>query len=235
MMPRGKKKDRPVQSSPPKLDLVRLFWLGVWGAMLGAIVETVFMLLTRGELQSRSSLLFGQFSLVWGGGAVLFTVALRRYAHRGPVVVFLAAAFWGTAFELICSFLAEAWFGVLFWDYSHLPLSIGGRINLIFSCFWGAAGSVWTLAVLPRLTVLFDRSPKRLLVPATVVMALFLLVSAAMTYLALDRLSERQQGLPPQTAVDRFFDQHWDDQRLYRRFANMRQLEGYSVEHPNFW
>lgn len=234
-MPRDRKKDHPVQPSPPKMDLVRLFWLGVWGAMLGAVVETVFMLLTRGELQSRSSLLFGQFSLVWGGGAILFTLTLRRYADRSLGVVFLAAAFWGTAFELICSFLAEAWFGVLFWDYSHLPFSIGGRINLIFSCFWGTAGSVWTLVILPKLTALFDRSPKQLLIPATAVMALFLLFSMTMTYLALDRQAQRQQGLPPRTAVDRFMDQHWDDARLERRFANMRQLEGYSVEHPDFW
>ena len=42
-------------------------------SFLLASPSALFMLLTRGELQNRSGLIYGQFSLVWGLGAVLLT------------------------------------------------------------------------------------------------------------------------------------------------------------------
>lgn len=234
-MTRTLEKCREAAPAAVKLTPARLFWLGVFGSILGAAVETVFMYLTRGRFYNRSSLLFGQFSLVWGAGAVLFTLLLRRQARRGAGAVFLAGAFWGTAFELVCSWLLELCFGVIFWDYSHLPFSIGGRINLVFSCFWGAAATVWTLWLLPRLSALLDRVPVRALNWAAAVMAVLLALDMAATCLALLRLDARQSGLAPQNGLELFLDRCWGDQRLFERFPTMRQMEGYYREHPNFW
>ncbi len=46
--------------------LVSLFFIG---AFLGDITETVFCLVTTGRLMSRSSVVYGPFSIVWGLGA----------------------------------------------------------------------------------------------------------------------------------------------------------------------
>lgn len=43
--------------------LVSLFFIG---AFLGDIVETIFCLITSGVLMSRSSVVYGSFSMVWG-------------------------------------------------------------------------------------------------------------------------------------------------------------------------
>lgn len=32
--------------------------------------------------------------------------------------------------------------GVSFWDYSHLPLNLHGRVCLLFSFFWGILGLI---------------------------------------------------------------------------------------------
>ncbi|MFQ8758821.1 MAG: putative ABC transporter permease [Intestinimonas sp.] len=70
--------------------------MGVFiASFLGAITETLFMLLTRGELQNRSGLIYGQFSLVWGLGAVLFTVCFHRLTGRRDLVIFLAGTVLG--------------------------------------------------------------------------------------------------------------------------------------------
>ena len=226
---------RPKDAAAVKVTPMRLLWLGVIGSVLGSLAETVFMLLTRGHLYNRSSLLWGQFSLVWGAGAVLFTLVLRRYAQRGVWAVFLGGAFWGTVFELACSCLLELCFGVIYWDYSHLPLSIGGRINLFFSCFWGAAATVWIFWLLPWLSALLDRIPAQVLRWATVFLLAFLLLDITATCLALLRLDARQHGAEARNALERLLDQHWSDQRLFDRFPNMRYMENYYLEHPNFW
>ena len=217
------------------LTPARLFWLGLMGAVIGALVETLFMLLTRGQLYNRSSLLWGQVSLVWGAGAVVFTLVLRRYIQKGGWAVFLAGAFWGTVCELCCSLGLEYCFGVIFWDYSHLPLSLGGRINLFFSCYWGAAATVWTLWILPWLSAFLDKFPARALHWGAALVALLLAFDVAATCLALLRLGTRQAGLPPQNGLEQYFDVHWNDQRLAERFRHMRYMEDSYREHPDFW
>ncbi len=56
--------------------LVCLFFLG---AFLGDITETIFCLITAGKLMSRSSVVYGPFSIVWGLGCVLLTAILYQY------------------------------------------------------------------------------------------------------------------------------------------------------------
>ena len=51
------------------LSAADLLWLFVIGAFLGDMVETVFCRLTAGVWMSRSSLVWGPFSVVWGAGA----------------------------------------------------------------------------------------------------------------------------------------------------------------------
>ena len=60
------------------LTLYWVFWLFLIAGVAGDLVEIVFWLVTRGELTSRSSLIYGQFSIVWGAGAVLLTLVFHR-------------------------------------------------------------------------------------------------------------------------------------------------------------
>ena len=48
------------------LSVSDLLWLFVIGAFLGDMVETVFCRVTAGVWMSRSSLVWGPFSVVWG-------------------------------------------------------------------------------------------------------------------------------------------------------------------------
>ena len=59
------------------IGFYKLFWLFLIGAFVGDLIETVFVWGTSGVLMSRSSLLYGPFSVVWGLGAAILTVVLR--------------------------------------------------------------------------------------------------------------------------------------------------------------
>ena len=56
---------------------VQVFWLFLIGAFAGDIVETIFCRVTSGVWMSRSSLVWGPFSVVWG-----LVLALVRYDTR---------------------------------------------------------------------------------------------------------------------------------------------------------
>ena len=122
-----------------RYKLLKLFWIFLLASLIGAVVEIVFVGLSAGEWMSRSSLLYGQFSVVWGLGAVLMTVLLHRLAGKNDRYIFFSGALLGGAYEYLCSWVGEKVFGVIFWDYSHIPFNLNGRVNLLYCLFWGIA------------------------------------------------------------------------------------------------
>lgn len=219
----------PPQSPPePSADqrrhtLWRLFWVFLPASCLGCLTETLFMLLTTGQLQNRSGVLYGPFSLVWGLGAVLFTVLLHRLDGRRGCL-FCAGTLLGACFEYACSWLQEVLFGACFWDYSHLPFHINGRVNLLFSTFWGLAAVVWAEALCPRLCGWIGRIPERTGRPLTAALAALMLCNVLLSAAALVRMDRRQRDVPAVTAVERFLDRVYPDQVLQRTFSNLTYI-----------
>ena len=76
----------PTVQKEKALSFGDLVWLFVIGAFLGDVVETLFCRVTAGVWMSRSSVVYGPFSLVWGFGAVLLfldTLLLRWLQTAG--------------------------------------------------------------------------------------------------------------------------------------------------------
>ena len=199
----------------------KLVWLFGIGALLGDLTETVYCYLTAGVLMSRSSVLYGPFSIVWGLGAVLMTVLLERLRHRDDRYVFLSGMVLGGAYEYVCSVFTELAFGTVFWDYSHFAFNLGGRINLLYCFFWGIAAVVWIKVIYPFLSDRIERIPSRVGKPITWLFVLFMSVNILLSGMALARYAQRQLDLPAQeTAVTAFLDRHYPDERMRRIYPN---------------
>lgn len=203
------------------LSLYWVFWLFLIAGVAGDLVEVVFWLVTRGELTSRSSLIYGQFSIVWGAGAVLLTLVFHRMDGRSTARIFLTGTVLGGVYEYICSLVQEELFGACFWDYRHLPFNLNGRVNLAFCLFWGAAAVLWVRAVCPALYRLVARIPRQQGKRIALGAAAFLLFSTAVTAAALGRMDRRREGEPALGAVSRFLDAAFPDSRLQARYPNM--------------
>lgn len=203
------------------LTAYRVFWLFLIAGVVGDLVEVVFWLVTRGELTSRSSLLYGQFSIVWGAGAVLLTLVFHRMDDHSPVRIFMTGTVLGGVYEYICSLIQEVLFGACFWDYRHLPFNLNGRVNLVFCLFWGAAAILWVRAVCPALCRFVERIPfqqgRRIAAGA----AAFLIFSTVLSAAALGRMDRRREGVPALGAVSRFLDAAFPDSVLSSRYPNM--------------
>ena len=133
-------------------SLAKMIWVFVITSLLGDLIETVFCYFTAGVIMSRSSLIYGPFSIVWGLGGVLMTLFLHRAVDRSDSYLFLLGTLLGGVYEYMCSVFTELAFGTVFWDYSHLPFNLGGRINLLYCFFWGIAGVVWIRCVYPPMS-----------------------------------------------------------------------------------
>lgn len=203
------------------LTAYRVFWLFLIAGVAGDLVEVVFWLVTRGELTSRSSLLYGQFSLVWGAGAVLLTLVFHHMDDHSPARIFMTGTVLGGVYEYICSLIQELLFGACFWDYRHLPFNLNGRVNLVFCLFWGAAAILWVRTVCPALYRFVERIPLRRGRRIAAGAAAFLMFSTVVTAAALGRMDRRREGEPALGAVSRFLDAAFPDGVLHARYPNM--------------
>lgn len=200
----------------------KLVWLFFIGAFLGDIVETIFCYMTTGTLMSRSSVVYGPFSIVWGIGCAVLTLLLYQYRDRSDRFIFMFGTLVGGAYEYACSVFTEIVFGTVFWDYSHLPFNLGGRINLLFCFFWGIVAVVWIKMIYPVLSSWIEKITYKKGVIMTWCFVVFMTFNILMSGLALSRYSQRQNGLKSQNSVERYIDQQFPDQRMEMIYPNAK-------------
>ena len=213
----------PTTKAENALSTADLLWLFVIGAFLGDVVETLFCRVTAGVWMSRSSLVWGPFSVVWGLALVLATVLLRNSAEKSDSAIFAFGVFMGGAYEYVCSAVGERLFGVIFWDYSGFKFNIAGRVNLLYCFFWGIAAVVWLRKGYPLVARMMNALKRHIKPWMTVLLAVFMAVNMTLSGLALARYDSRTSGIPAQNSVDVFLDAHFDNARMERVYPNAKK------------
>ena len=213
----------PTTTAEKAMSFSDLVWLFVVGAFLGDVVETIFCRVTAGVWMSRSSLVWGPFSVVWGLALVMAAVLLRGSEERSDRSIFLFGFVMGGAYEYICSAVGELLFGVIFWDYSGFKFNLGGRVNLLYCFFWGIAAVVWIRYGYPLVAKLMANLKKHILPWMTVVLTVFMAVNMGLSALALARYAARTSGLAPANRLDVFLDEHFDNARMERVYPNAKK------------
>lgn len=221
---------KEILNTPPQKDQIfakgcsfyKLVWLFFIGAFLGDIVETIFCYMTTGIIMSRSSVVYGPFSVVWGLGCAVLTLLLYQYRNKSDRFIFMFGTLVGGAYEYACSVFTEIVFGTVFWDYSHLPFNLGGRINLLFCFFWGIVAVVWIKMIYPVLSSWIEKITYRKGVIITWCFLVFMTLNMIVSGLALTRYSQRQNGIVAQNVVERYIDEKFPNERMERIYPNAK-------------
>ena len=203
----------------------KLVWLFFIGCLLGDITETIFCRITAGVWMSRSSLVWGPFSIVWGFAIAAVTDLLYKYKDRSDRFLFLMGTALGGAYEYLCSVLSEMVFGTVFWDYSEIPFNLGGRINLLYCFFWGFAAVAWFKIFYPVISGWIEKLPicaGRIL---TWVIVVFMCCNMAVSTMALIRSNERSQGIPATQSWQQTMDEQFPDERMEKIYPNAIKVE----------
>ncbi len=215
------------QRAEREVALGEMVWLFTLGSLIGDIVETIFCRIRGGVWMSRSSLVWGPFSVIWGMALVLTTILLHsgnngqgEKNERSDASIFVMGAMMGGAYEYICSALGELVFGVVFWDYSEMPFNLGGRINLLYCFFWGIAAVVWLKWIYPPLSRLIGSVRKNAGRWLTILLAVFMTLNMAVSALALIRYDARTDGIPAANRLEEILDARFDDERMERIYPN---------------
>ena len=95
-------------------------------SIMGYIIEVIVCSLEYKKIVNRG-FLFGPWCPIYGLGAILILFTLLRY-ESDPIVVFVFGVIITSCVEYYTSYLLEKIFHNKWWDYSHRPDSINGRI-----------------------------------------------------------------------------------------------------------
>lgn len=147
-----------------------MFWYFLLYSFLGFLLEVAFARVIRSPKRDRKCFLLLPLCPVYGLGA-LGILAAGQVCGNDPLLLALAGGGVATAAEYLMGMFYQRVLGVEFWDYSGLPLNLGGKICLPFSVAWGVLALVLVYLVHPRAADLVSRIPAWL-TPAAAILLL---------------------------------------------------------------
>lgn len=212
-------------------------------SVIGYVVETLYGIATKGVWESRQSFLYGPFCGIYGVGAVIMIIFLQFFS-KNHNTLFFGGFVIGSITEYIISFLGETFLHVKWWDYSHMPLNINGRICVFFSLFWGFLAMYLMGWLNPKIDKMMDNIKSKisvkqlriLTISAFIVMLLDCIVTVAAINLFLVRMIEqndidvsyRQQVTEQYNAIynnqklSKFIYKFWGDKKMIRTYPNLK-------------
>ena len=201
-------------------------------SFLGWVYESIFCTVRKHHWQNRG-FLFGPVCPIYGTCVVLGDLLFRMISRRLGVEmaatplweVFLAATLGSAVIEFLTSYILEKRFHATWWDYSHLPLNIQGRISLPTSLGFGAGGTIIFLYILPVTERILKGIPE---VPALLISYVFIAVMAADLALTEASLSDLLTQIQARQAqLDAEMEQRYE--RLEERGVRLSEAKAAAV------
>lgn len=135
-----------------------LIWNFFFYSFLGFLTELVYARAVHAAKRDRKCFYLLPLCPVYGLGALLILSFARQLAGI-PALAAMWSALAATAAEYVMSLVYEKFFRVSFWDYSHLPWNLKGRVCLLYSGFWCGLGLLLIYVVHPLTAPLREATP----------------------------------------------------------------------------
>lgn len=119
-------------------EIIYLFIIFIFYSFTGWLIETCLSVFENKKFINRGFLI-GPYCPIYGLGAMTLLFVLEKY-NNDPLALFVIGTVLCSIIEYSTSFLLEKIFKARWWDYSHIPFNINGRICLSYSVLFGFGG-----------------------------------------------------------------------------------------------
>ena len=139
--------------------MARSLWYFVFYSFLGFLTEVVFARAAGVPKRDRKCFYFLPLCPVYGLGALLILAPAAQLSPY-PLLVALWSFLAATAAEYAMGLFYEKLLRVSFWDYSHLPWNLRGRVCPLFSACWCVLGLLTVYGIQPMAAAAADALPE---------------------------------------------------------------------------
>ena len=200
-------------------EFFKLFWIFVFGCIMGYVMEVIFNFVRTGEFETRQGLIYGPFAPVYGIGTLAFYLILPKFKKMWQVI--LVSGVLGGVTEYLCSYFQEKLFGTISWDYSNQLFNFNGRTSILYCLVWGALGVAFIKFVYPYFDKIFDKVLYKIGTKVITAFAVvFMIFNISISSLAAQREYERREHIEAGSRMDVFLDEHFPDEILDEVYRN---------------
>lgn len=193
-------------------------WLVIY-SFLGWVWESSYVSVKERRPVNRG-FVTGPVCTIYGVGAVLVYLLLWRFSQLPLFLLYIAGCIVPTVLEYVTATVMENLFHMKWWDYSHAPLNVKGRICLPVSLFWGVFTILLFKVLHPLVQGVVALYPvtvgRVLLIMVAVVYAVDFASSAAAAFGLRERVSNMDEALEELYALVQ-------SSRLYEATAELRE------------
>lgn len=204
-------------------NFYKLVILFAIGCFIGDIYEVALHYIKNGEIVARRGVIYGPFNPVYGFGLILMVLLLGKVKKTWKMFIYGATI--GGTFEYVCSLIQEKVYGSYAWDYSHLPLNIGGRTTIPYALFWGLLAIFVMKVLVPKMSNTIEKIPVKFGKVATCCLAVFLVWDMSISSLAVQREYGRQMNIEPQNVFDEYLDKYYPSELIRKVYANSKYFD----------
>ena len=205
-----------------KICFSLLFIFFILGSVFGSLFEEVVLYLQNGKWTSRSDLLIGPFSTLYGFGVIIYLLILGKNTQRGIFKTFIYSAILGGVVEYITSLIFEIFLDIKFWDYSNRILDIQGRTTIPIMLIWGIGGTLLLKLVYPTITLFVGKIPHKVGYPIYIIALIFFSLNMFFSYTVFLRTVFRNKGYESLTIVGKMYDYYFDDEYMKKKFPILK-------------
>lgn len=202
-------------------NIIKYFWLFIFGSFFGFIVETLWCLIKNKKIESRKGLIYGPFTPVYGIAAVFITLLIELFKTKSYFGVFLITFIISFLVEYLSSICQEKCFGTKSWDYSKMPLNINGRVNLFYVLAFSIIGLIW-LEIYPTFLKLIQQIliSTSIYYLISIIFGVFMIYNIIISILASYRQKLRRSNIQPKNKFEIWLDKKYTDEYLKKVYAN---------------
>ena len=164
-------------------------------SFLGWVIEVVYHAVTLGKIMNRG-FLNGPVCPVYGFGMTAVLFMFNILGTDDPVAVFIIGTLLTTVIELTAGWALYTFFHARWWDYSNMPLNLGGYICPAFSMIWGLAVLAVVRIAHPAIeAVTVGLIPVSILLPLIVILMILMIIDTSVTAATLIGLNKKLREL----------------------------------------
>lgn len=214
------------------------FLLFISYSILGWIIEVILTCIKSKKFVNRGFLI-GPYCPIYGWGALLITILLRKYTSDIVAIFTLGMILCGIL-EYFTSYLLEKIFKARWWDYSTKKFNINGRICLNTMIPFGLLGVIMMRIINPTFLSIYNSiSPKNLNIIVIIILVIYLidniisisiLISVRKENKALDKDNTEEMS---KLVHDKIISMGWGYKRLLSAFPNVMSNSKLNLKEKN--